>query len=240
MEFFRLGRRVCTVRTGDDVVNCSRHLAWVLVALGFALAAGCGILPGYVFEPSDLEEIVGQVDATSGEEAIDQVQQALLAQGYPVVSEPSWVLNSGSGLPGQTAALYVYAREYLVVAAVNANTQWSMASDLGFDVYDYVLYGDLSAYSAGELDPPVLGPGDSYSLTGGDAREFRTTDGVYVLEYGRGLLPADLYADAFVSQFPLAQGFTVYTSSSYVSSLIRKWVYEAVGLPNNIFAQYGL
>ncbi len=220
--------------------NCSRRLAWVPVAAAFALSAGCGYFPGYVFDPADLEQIVGQVDAATGEEAVDQVQQALEAQGYPVAGEPTWVFNSSAGLPGQTAALYVSANEYLLLGAVNGNTQWSLGPYPGLDVYDYVLFGDLTAYQAGDLNPPVLGPGESFLLPGGNLRQYRTTDGVFVLEYGRGLLPGDLYADAFVSQFPLAQGFVVYTSGSFVTSFIRNWVYEQIGLPPSVFGLFGL
>jgi hypothetical protein len=222
------------------VLNRRKSLAWVLVAVACVLQAGCGYFPGYVLDPADLEEIVGQVDAATGEEAVDQVQQALEAQGYPVVSEPTWVFNSGSGLSGQTAALYVSANEYLLLGAVNGNTEWSLGPYPGLDVYDYVLFGDLSVYQAQDLNPPVLGASESFLLTGGAARQYRTTDGVFVLEYGRGLLPGDLYADAFVSRFPLAQGFIVYTSGSFVTSFIRNWVYEQIGLPGGLFALAGM
>ncbi|HPD30242.1 MAG TPA: hypothetical protein PLL20_09625 [Phycisphaerae bacterium] len=218
--------------------NCA---GWVVVFLAGALAAGCGFLPrGYVFDPSDLEEIVDQITATSGEDAVQQVHDALLDRGYPVATEPNWVINSGRGVPGQVAAFYLYANEYLVVAGVNPGAQWSMAPGLGFEVHDYVLFGDLTAYAAGELNPPTLGPGDSLSLGPFESRQFRTDTGVWMLEYGRGLLPTDLYPEAFAGEFALAQNAILYASGSFVTSFIRNWVYEQIGLPGGIFSLYGL
>lgn len=230
-----------TARMGDDVFKSRNCAGWAVVFLTGALAAGCGFLPrGYVFDPSDLEEIVGQITATSGEDAVQQVHDALLDRGYPVVPELNWVINSGRGVPGQVGALYLYANEYLVVAGATGGTEWSMAPSAGFDVYDYVLFGDLTAYTAGELNPPILGPGDSVSLGPFESRQFRTDTGVWVLEYGRGLLPTDLYPEAFAGEFALAQNAILYASGSFVTSFVRNWVYESMGLPTSWLSMLGM
>ncbi len=223
-----------TVRMGDHVFNSRKRVGWLIVLSVSVLGAGCGLLPrGYVFDPGELEEIAGQITATSGDDAVQQVHDALLTRGYPVATEPTWVLNSGAGVPGQVAALYLYANEYVLVAGATSGNQWSMGPNAGFDVYDYVLYGDLSGYVAGELDPPILGPGDSTWLGPAQSRQFRTETGVWVLEYGRGLLPTDLYPGAFAGEFAFAQNAILYASGSFVTSFIRNWVYESMGLPTS-------
>ncbi|MGQ9651381.1 MAG: hypothetical protein ACUVXJ_14835 [Phycisphaerae bacterium] len=223
------------------MLSSLKHFRWLVVLWISALAAGCGFMPGgYQFDPSELEEIVGQITATSGEDAVQQVHDALLNQGYPVATELNWVINSGAGVPGQVAAFYLYANEYLVVAGATPGAQWSMAPGLGFEVHDYVLFGDLTAYAAGELNPPILGPGNSVSLGPFESRQFRTDAGVWVLEYGRGLLPTDLYPSAFAREFAIAQNAILYASGSFVTSFIRNWVYESMGLPTSWLAMLGM
>jgi C-8 sterol isomerase len=226
---------------GDDVFHRCTRLLW-LTALGLipVLSFGCGILPGtYVFDTEDLQEIASEVNATSGEEAVQQVEQALTARGYPIRTNPTWAINTSPGIPGQTAALYLYADEYLLVAGANSGAQWSMGSFVSVNIYDYVLYGDLQAYAADQLNPPVLGPGDEVTLFSGQALEYRTTNGVWVMEYGRGILPADLYPGAFASPFGFAQDAVLYAGGSFITSFIRNWVYTVMGIPNSIYSLLG-
>ncbi len=226
---------------GDDVFDCSRRpLRLATIVLIPLLWAGCGILPGsYVFEPDELEEIAGQVQAANGEDAVQQVQQELTARGYPIRTDLSWAINAGPGIPGQTAALYLYANEYLLVAGANTGVQWGMGPYVTASIYDYVLFGDLQAYTAEELNPPVLGPGGSVALPAGQSLSYRTTDGVWVMEYGRGVLPADLYPGAFAAPYGIVQDVIVSTGGSFLTSLIRNTVYELLGVPGNIFSLLG-
>ena len=226
---------------GDDVFHCRNRVSWLAaIILIPALLAGCGVLPGsYVFDPEELEEIAGQVNATSGEDAVQQVQQELTARGLPIRTNLSWAINTGPGVPGQTAALYLYADEYLLVAGANSGAEWSLGSYVAADIYDYVLFGDLQAYTVGELSPPVLGPGDSVLLPVGQSLAYRTTNGVWVMEYGRGVLPADLYTGAFAAPYGIVQDLVVSTGGSFLTSLIRYWVYDALGIPVGIFSLLG-
>jgi hypothetical protein len=212
-------------------------------ALGLfvAMLAGCGLLPGsYAFDPADLAEIAGQVNATSGEEAVDQAYQALKARGLPVAGELNWLFNTDQGMPTQVAALYVRPNEYLIFGAAPAVAGWSMGPFLDLQVWDFVLFGDLNAYQAGELNPPLLGPGDQAILPAGDVKNYQTTSGVWVLEYGRGLYPETLYAGSFASDFPIAEGVVVYTASTFINSLIRNFVSDAFGLPPGLSSLFGL
>lgn len=226
---------------GDHVSACDRFVAVTAALVALSVSAGCGLLPDtYVFEPEDLEQIAAQVNAASGEDAVAQATQLLEAQGYPVRTSPTWVFNGGAGIPGQTAAVYLYANEYLLFAGPVAGEQWSMGPYFGADIYDYVLYGDLLAYSADDLNPPSLGPGDDVFLGTGYALQYRTTGGVWIMEYGRGLLPAELYSSAFASEYPLAQNLFLFGTGSFVTSFIRNYVYEAIGLPGGIFSLFGM
>jgi hypothetical protein len=226
---------------GDDVFDCSgRLLRLAALVLAPLFWAGCGILPGsYVFDPADLEEIAGQVDATNGEDAVEQVEHLLTLRGYPIRSDPTWAINSGPGIPGQTAALYLYANEYLVVAGANSGVQWSLGPYVAVDIHDYVLYGDLTAYAADELNPPVLGQGDSVALLSGQSLSYRTTNGAWIMEYGRGILPVDLYTGAFAAPYGFVQDAVVSTGAGFITSLIRNWVYDIIGVPSNVFSMLG-
>jgi hypothetical protein len=229
-------------RMGDDVfTRCRRAFLVVMLFAIPALLIGCGFLPGdYTFDPAVLDEIVGQVNASSGEQAVQQVQDGLIAHGYPIRTQLVWSFNTGPGVPGQAAALYVDANEYLLVAQANPSAQWTMGPSVSVDIYDYTLFGDFSAYVAGDLNPPVLGPGGSVLLSSGETLQYRTANGVWLLEYGRGLIPADLYQVALAPNFAIAQNVFVYASGSFVTNFIRNWVYETMGVPGGIYSLLGL
>lgn len=200
-------------------------------------------MPGtYVFEPADLEEIASQVNASSGEEAVRQVSDLLIARGYPVKTDTDieWVFNDGSGARGQVATLYLGATEYLLIAGAGGGEQWILGPYTTVEIHDYVLYGDLMAYAAGELNPPVLGPGDREVLAALQTQQYRTTNGVWLLEYGRGVIPAELYPAAFASDYPLLQSLVMYAGQSFVTAFVRNWVYEAMGLPGGMFSMLGM
>jgi hypothetical protein len=149
----------------------------------------------------------------------------------PVAGELDWLFNTGQGVSGQVAALYVHPNEYLIFGGVPAVASWSMGPFLDLQVWDFVLFGDLNAYQAGELNPPLLGPGDQAILPTGDIKNYQTASGVWVMEYGRGLYPETLYAGSFASDFPIAEGLVVYATSSFVNTFIRNFVTDALGLP---------
>jgi hypothetical protein len=212
----------------------NQRLAWVVMVCLAAglLTGGCGFLPGgYAFDPAELAEIAGEVNASSGDDAVAQVHQALLDRGLPVASQLNWSFNSGSGLSGQIAPLYVRPREYLLLAAVPATSHWQTGEFIQVDIRDFVVFGELNASELGQIDPLAVGAGEQVFVPAGDLRDCQTTNGAWVMEYGRGLYPADLYAVAFTSNLPIAQSMVVYVTNNIVTMFIRNMVSDAMGLP---------
>jgi len=216
----------------------ARSLRWVFGAVllvATTLCLGCGsVVESSKLDPEVLKQAAQQGAGLSGEEKLDQVQAAL-ADAYPTViprEGRAWTLNDAEGAAGQVAVLYNSSWEYLIFVGSPVSADWSLGPYPGAEIRDFVLDGTMQCYVEGEFTFSDLGPGQEALLTSGETRSYRTSDGTWLLEYGRGNIPATLYADMLAPD-PIASSLATgagYLGISVVNELIRNFISEWMGL----------
>jgi hypothetical protein len=102
-----------------------------------------------------------------------------------------WVLNSANGALGTMWILYASLSEYLLVFGSPVGTEGHSGRYLA-DVYDYVIDGEMWTYLEGETERTIFRPGDGARLPARSAKGYVIKDNSWMLEYGRGCIPAML------------------------------------------------
>jgi len=146
-----------------------------------------------VFDPDRLHEIARGVVGLPAREAVDEVVRRV-AEAYPghVDPKPHWIFNVAAGATGVMAVLHGSLSEYLIVFGSPVGTEAYSGRYL-LDIHDFVLCGQMWTYTQDEVIARVVtGPGERALLPRGQAKGFRILEDTWMLEYGRGIIPASL------------------------------------------------
>lgn len=156
----------------------------------------------YVFDPHTLHRCAQSVIGPPIERILPALV-AKLSENWPgqINTNYSWILNNAGGAMGQMTFLHASLTEYLIVFGTPIGTDGHTGRFLADD-YFMILEGEQWAYTQGELQRRVYGPGDCHHLPRGSAGGYRIPEHCWALEYARGFIPAMLpfgYADTFSS-----------------------------------------
>jgi C-8 sterol isomerase len=183
---------------------------------------------GYLFDPKVLHEAAKHAVAKGGtaHEKVAGIREEL-AGIYPghIRPENEWVFNVAGGALGQMTLLHASITEYVIVFGTPIGTE-GYSGRFRADDYFMILEGEQWAYSVGEEDREVFGPGEMHHLPRGVARGYRMPGRCYALEYARGFIPSMLpfgLADSFTSTMdpiPVVKTLQLYTRA-VVTELLR-------------------
>jgi hypothetical protein len=162
----------------------------------------------YLFHPDALHEIARKYVGVPHDAMVQGVTDDL-ARAYPghVETQRQWLFSLAGGCVGVMTVLHASLSEYVLLfgAPVGAG---GFSGRYWMDVYDFLLSGELSAFTEKACDQPVFTrPGELALLRQGHVKGFKLTEGSWMLEYGRGVIPASLpfaLGDALFSSFDLA------------------------------------
>lgn len=162
----------------------------------------------YRFSPEPLQRCAAEGVGKPINQAIDNVYQ-VLQRTYPtqIRKPPSrWMFNNAGGAMGQMRLLYASLHEYLLIFGTPIGTE-GHSGRYRSEVWDFMLAGEMWCYEEGQVERQVYRPGDTAYLGAGSAKGYRVPDSAWMLEYGRGRIPAMLpfgLADTLTSTLDLA------------------------------------
>lgn len=170
----------------------------------------------HVFDPDVVHECalasVGKpkpemFDAFGG--AMEDKYPGVLDHGQP------WIYSNAGGAMIQMKVYYASVTEYIMIWGTPIGSEGHSGRHFtGF--WDTVIDGEAWYYGEGQFEKTVYKPGDRVYVGPGQARAMNFTDGVWAVEYARGLLPLSLpfgIADELVSTLDFvtaAQTVSVY------------------------------
>jgi C-8 sterol isomerase len=141
-----------------------------------------------------------------------------LAEHYPQVldfSQP-WIYSIAGGAMIQMKLYYASLTEYIMIWGTPIGSEGHSGRHCtGF--WDTVIDGEMHYYAEGEFKQSVYKPGDEVYVGPGQARAMNFTDGVWAVEYARGIIPISI-PFGIVSEIAIcwdfvtaAQTMTLYT-----------------------------
>ena len=172
---------------------------------------------GYVFDPARLQEIARKHIALPAEAMLHAIADDL-AEAYPghIHAAPRWVFNLSGGYVGIMTILHASLSEYVLLFGAPVGATGFSGRYL-MDVYDFLLTGELRGFTEGLFhEPTVTRPGELALLHRGSAKGFALTAGTWVLEYGRGVVPASL---------PFALCYALFACFEPVTVVKTIWLY---------------
>ncbi len=90
------------------------------------------------------------------------------------------------------------------------------------DIHDYVLAGEIWTYRLHRCDVrEIVRPGDHTVLKRGEVKGFKIPESAWVLEYGRGFVPA---------AFPLVLGDVIFSALDGTTLIETVWMYGKMAL----------
>jgi len=145
-----------------------------------------------VFDPKELREIAKKGNGLPREQMFKVVHEELLRR-YPghIRKNPRWILNIAGGAMGQVQILHGSLSEYLIFFGTPIGTEGHSGRYFA-DVWDWTMDGEAWCYLEGETERRVYKPGDEMHLLKGKAKGYCIKDHSWMLEYGRGCIPAML------------------------------------------------
>ena len=221
-----------------NTVSVQRILLIVAIFPFVIFCFGCGfdISNDYIFDSDVLEQIVLDIvgqDTNDVDALFDQVLEALRAQ-YPdhIASELTWSVNDYEGVPGQIAVLYNSVTEYLIFAGSPTSIEWLLGPYDSIEIRDFILDGQLCRFGEEQFQTECYDPGERVELGILTLMHYYIPEGetVWMLEYGRGILPSTLYSEAFAAD-PLSSwlssalaDLTSLIVGDFVGSKINEWL----------------
>jgi C-8 sterol isomerase len=181
----------------------------------------------YLFNPDHLHEVARRHVGLPHEKMVQGITDELV-RVYPghVETKPVWIFNLAGGYVGVMAILHASLSEYVLLFGAPIGAQGFSGRYL-MDVYDFMLEGELSAFTEEHFQEPIITrPGELALLRRRHAKGFKLTQGSWVLEYGRGLIPASLpfaLGDAFFSCFDLV---TIFRTLWHYTRLVVKELWK--------------
>ena len=129
-----------------------------------------------------------------------------LAARWPdnIETRQDWVFNLAAGATGMMTVLHGSITEYLILFGSSIGTE-GFSGRYHLDIWDWVITGEMWTYTEEAFAERVITrPGEGAKLARGSAKGYRIKEGTWMLEYGRGFMPASLpgaLAGALTSSF---------------------------------------
>jgi hypothetical protein len=128
-------------------------------------------------------------------DALDARTPGLLDRGQP------WVYSIAGGAMIQMKLYYASLTEYIMIWGTPIGSEGHSGRHFtGF--WDTVIDGETWYYGEGQFEKSIYKPGDRIYVGPGQARAMNFTDGVWAVEYARGILPLSVpfgIADELIS-----------------------------------------
>lgn len=164
---------------------------------------------GYLF---DLEELGEVARSAIGQpfETMAQVVTRALVDHYPdhVDPSPRWMFNLAGGATGAMGILHASLTEYLILFGTPIGTE-AFSGRYLLDIHDFVIAGEMWTYNEDAFGSRVVTRvGEHAVLNRGRTKGFRLSEGSWLLEYGRGLIPTSL---------PMALGDAVFSGQDPIT-----------------------
>ncbi len=171
----------------------------------------------YLFDPKLLHDIARRHVGLPHEKMVRGIT-AELARLYPghVETRENWLFNLAGGCKGIMTILHASLSEYVLIYGTPIGSQGFSGRYL-MDVYDYMLSGELAAFTEESFREPALYyAGDLALLRRWQVKTFKLSAGSWMVEYGRGIIPAS---------FPFALGDAAFSCVDLVTIAKTLWIY---------------
>ena len=145
----------------------------------------------YLFDPDVVHECAMQCLGKPKPEMFDVFAQALAARHPNILdfSQP-WIYSIAGGAMIQMKLYYASLNEYIMIWGTPIGSEGHSGRHFaGF--WDTVIDGETWYYGEGQFEKSVYLPGDRIYVGPGQARAMNFTNGVWAVEYARGLLPLE-------------------------------------------------
>lgn len=113
---------------------------------------------------------------------------------YPghIEARPRWFLNLSGGALGVMTLLHGSLSEYVFLYGSPIGTE-GFSGRYPVEIFDFMVAGEMWTYSEDDVaERQVFRAGDVAHLPRGRAKGYRLPDAAWMLEYGRGVIPAML------------------------------------------------
>jgi len=178
----------------------------------------------YVFDIERLHTIARHGVGKPHDEMVGTVVEAVV-NAYPAHIDASrqrrWLFSLTAGATGVMTILHASLTEYLIIFGTPVGTE-GFSGRYRMDIHDFVLAGEVWTYRphcCGVRE--VARPGDHTVLKRGEAEGFKIPEAAWMLEYGRGFVPA---------AFPLILGDVVFSAFDGTTLAETVWVYGKMAL----------
>lgn len=171
----------------------------------------------YLFDPDKLRTIALEAVGLPHKQMVQTIIDKL-AHAYPghIETKQRWIFSLTAGATGVMTILHASLSEYVLIFGTPIGTE-GFSGRYHFEIYDWVLAGDLWTYLLDEPGERVLNrPGDLALLPRGKVKGFRMPDASWVLEYARGAIPTAL---------PLALSDVVFSAMDFRTLFETLWIY---------------
>jgi len=146
---------------------------------------------GHIFDPEKLHAIARSAVGLSHQEMQRHVVDALDRE-WPghIDTSPRWMFNMTAGATGMMGLLHASLSEYLILFGSAIGTE-GFSGRYRMHVWDAMISGEMWTYTESAFrDRVIHRPGDMALLERGDAKAYRICENSWMLEYGRGIIPA--------------------------------------------------
>lgn len=178
----------------------------------------------YVFDIETLHAIALQGTGKPHEEMVRTVVKEL-AQAYPAHVDASlerrWLFSLTAGAAGVMTLLHASFTEYLILFGTPIGTE-GFSGRYRMDIHDFLMAGEIWTYRADRCGVrEIVRPGDHTVLRRGEVDGFKIPEMAWMLEYGRGFVPA---------AFPLILGDVIFSAVDGTTLAETVWSYGKMAL----------
>lgn len=178
----------------------------------------------YVFDRETLQAIARKGLGKPHEEMV-RIVVAELARAYPAHidanPERRWLFSLTAGAAGVMTLLHASFTEYLIIFGTPIGTE-GFSGRYRMDIHDFLMAGEIWTYRPNRCGVrEVVRPGDHTVLRRGEVGGFRIPEAAWMLEYGRGFVPA---------AFPLVLGDVIFSAADGTTLVETVWIYGKMAL----------
>jgi C-8 sterol isomerase len=178
----------------------------------------------YVFDIETLQAIARKGLGKPHDEMVRTVV-AELAAVYPAHvdanPERKWLFSLTAGATGVMTLLHASFSEYLIIFGTPIGTE-GFSGRYRMDIHDFLLAGEIWTYRSDQCSVrEVVRPSDHAVLKRGEVKGFKIPDSAWMLEYGRGFVPA---------AFPLILGDVIFSALDGTTLIETVWTYGKMAL----------
>ncbi|CAG1022216.1 hypothetical protein MTYM_01558 [Methylococcales bacterium] len=178
----------------------------------------------HVFDIETLHDIARLGIGKPHDEMVRVVVEAV-ARAYPehIDANPQrrWLYSLTAGATGVMTLLHASFTEYLIIFGTPIGTE-GFSGRYRMDIHDFLMDGEIWTYRARNCGVrEVVKPGDHTVLERSQVNGFKIPDHAWMLEYGRGSVPA---------AFPLILGDVLFSAVDFTTLADTVWVYGKMAL----------